>query len=71
MLQCIYMHNKENLMLIQIHAGQSGLESPALSLSLCFVNLSCLYARLSLPHIEAILSVVIACLPYLAMVLVL
>ena len=41
-LQCIYMHNKENLRFIQIHAAAVRIVCPALSLSLHFVKLSCL-----------------------------
>ena len=62
----VYMHNKEKLRFM--HEAVARLERPALSPSLLFVSLSCLYALLSLPHVEPVLSIVVACFPYLAMV---
>ena len=53
-LQRIYMHNKENLRFIQIRAPIP--ISPCASLNFLA------YARLSLPHIQPILSIAVACL---------
>ena len=61
------MHNKENLRSLQVHAAAVRVECPALSLSLHFIKFFCLF----LPHLDPVLSSVVACLPYLAMVLVL
>ena len=62
-------HNTENLRFIQIHAVPVRIEHLALSLP----ALHYIYGQLSLPYIEPslVLSNVVACLPYLAMVFVL
>ena len=64
------MHNKENLRFIQIHAAAVSVERPALSLPASASLIFPAYARLSLPHIDPFLSGIVACLPYLAMNLV-
>ena len=45
-----YVHNKKNLKFVQIHAVAVRVERPTLSLSLCFVNLSCLCSAVSAAH---------------------
>ena len=68
-LQCVYMHNKENLKFMQIHAAEVRAERPAL-ISLPVLRWSA-YAGVSVPHIKHVLSSVVACLPHLAMILLL
>ena len=55
------MHNKENVRFIQIHAAAVRVERPALSLSLRFINLSCLWSAVSAARRAlSVLSIVVA-----------
>ena len=68
-LHCIYAEQREPKVYTNSCSGSQGRAPDPISLH--FVNFPA-YARiaqLSLPHIEPVLSSVVACLPYLAMVM--
>ena len=62
-IYCMFaMHNKENLRVIQIHAAAVRVSAQPYLSPGCALLIFPAYARLSLPHVEPVLSSVVACL---------